>query len=439
MSIEEVITLNISRETTAISRAGFGTGMFLDANKRFTGRQLVITSASELIDNGFLATDNAYKAAAKYFGQELKPTRLAIGRRDSDDNVTLTFDAPTLGKVYSITVNDEVLTFTATVAETTAAEVAAAFELANAAGFTAASITFDDTAADGTAIIAPTVAGTDYTIKSEANITVAATYSESLTAAYTAIKNELDDFYFVMCYSHVKADVIEMATAVESDRKIYFTSSDEAATKDDTDATDTTSTLKALKDAGYDRTVLMYSATASAYPEAAFVGEGAPTDPGSRTWSYKRLAGVTVDSLTAAEISNVKNKNGNVYTNMTASGTPVTRDGKVVSGEWIDIIRGVDWSYARLTERLLSILVNNPKIPYTDNGIAIVGAEILAQRQDGINVGFLAGSEDDTLTLPKVADIAFNDKANRILTGVEFTWILAGAIQFTVINGTVTY
>jgi len=439
MSIEEVIQVNISRETSAVSQAGFGTGMFLDAHKRFTNRVLEISSASELLDAGFLSTDNAYKAALSYFGQELKPTKLAIGRRDSDDIATLTFDAPTVGKVYSITVNDEVLSFTATASETTAAEVAAAFELANTAGFTSAAITFDDTAADGTATITPTVPGTDYTVKSELNIEVAFTFSETLSDAFTAVKNENADFYFVMCYSHLKSDVLEMAAVVEAESKLFFTSNSEAEAYNTTDATDSTSTLKALKDAGYNRTACLYSAVAdSVYPEAAQVGGSAPRAPGSITWAFKSLAGVTVDSLSAGEISNVKNKNGNVYTNLTASGSPAVRDGKVVSGEFIDIMRGVDWLEARLSERILSLQLNSAKIPYTDNGLALIEAEIAAQRQDGINAGLLAGSEEDTIFIPKVRDISFNDKANRVLRGVTFEFILAGAVHLTIINGTVT-
>ena len=436
-NVSEVISLNISRETTAVSQEGFGTGMIMGLHKRFTERQQLISEASQALDLGFTSTDTEYVAAQKYFSQEVKSPLYVIGRQDTSDLSTITFDAPVTGKVYSININGQAMSFTATVAETTAAEVAAAFETANAAEIAAALIVFDDTAADGTATVTPTVASTAYTMKDEVSITVAVIASETLTDAYTAIKNEADSFYAVHLYTHVKADILEMAAVIESERKLLFVSSSESAAKDDTDASDTTSTLKALKDGQFFRTIYLWSGVADTqFTENAWSGRCLPEDPGSITWAYKQLAGVTIDNLTATEVANVKNKNGNILTPI--KGVATTRDGKTTGGEWIDVMRGVDWFYARLTERLFSLLVNSPKVPYTDAGIALVESEVLAQRQEGIAVGFLSGSENDTTTVPKEKDVSFNDKANRILRGVEFEYELAGAIQFMVINGTVT-
>lgn len=437
MGIEEAIVLNISRETTAVSRAGFGIGMFLGAHKRFTDRRLSVNTAQAVLDAGFLSTDDEYIAAQKYFSQERKPTALVIGRRGSADAVTLTFPAPTTGETYSVVVNGETLSFTATVAETTAAELAAAFETANSAGFTTAAITFDDSAADGSAIIAPTVASTDYSITDESNITVSVTFPESLTDALNAVIAEEDDFYGVMCYSHVKADVTELAAAVQPLRKLYFTSSSEAAIVDTTDTSDTDSVAAQLKAGNYDRTILLYSAVANTqYPEAAQMGEGLPTDPGSRTWAYKTLAGITNDKLTSGQITNAKDKNCNVYTRLLD--VPSIRDGKVASGEYIDIMRGVDWLHARLLERIALILFNAEKIPYTDTGLTVIRGAIAAQRQDGIDADFLSGSLDDTIVIPTEASINPVDKAARSVPGITFSFELAGAAQFFTINGSVT-
>ena len=438
MSLDQIVNVQISRQTTPVSRASFGLGMFLGAHKRFTNRIQQYTSVQSMLDAGFSSTDSEVIAAQKYFGQELTPTSLFIGRRAADDAVTLTFEAAAAaGVVYSLTINGEVATYTSAGAET-AAVVAAAFETANAAAFTAAGVTFDDTAADGTAILAPTVASTAYSLTNEQGIVITASYSETLTDALAAVRAENDTFYGVMCYSHVTADILEVAATVEAMSKIYITSSSESAVIDTPAATDTTSVAAQLEAAAYARTAMLYSAVADTqFPEAAWLGLMLPKDPGSATWKFKTLAGITRDSLTATQQTNATDKSANVYVEI--GGVNITLEGTVSAGEFIDVIRGIDWTDARLTERIYSVLVNNDKVAYTDTGIAQIQAEIEAQKADGIAVGFL---DDDpsthTVTVPKKADIAFNDRANRFLPGITFKFTLAGAIHAVSIQGTVT-
>lgn len=63
-------------------------------------------------------------------------------------------------------------------------------------------------------------------------------------------------------------------------------------------------------------------------------------------------------------------KTANFYSEV--GGVNITQEGKVASGEWIDIIIGTDWLEARLRESVYSALVNNRKIPYDDTGIAMI-------------------------------------------------------------------
>lgn len=438
MSLDQIVNVQISRQTTPVARASFGLGMFLGAHKRFTSRIQQYTSVQAMLDAGFSSTDSEVIAAQKYFGQELTPTSLFIGRRAADDNTTLTFTAAAqAGVVYSLTINGEVATYTSTGVETAAA-VAAAFETANGAVFTAAGVTFDDTAADGTAVMAPAVASTPYSLTSEQNIVIAASYTETLTDALAAVRAENDSFYGVMCYSHQTADILEVAAAVEAMKKVYVTSSSEAAIVDTSAATDTTSVAAQLEAAAYARTALVYSAVANTqFPEAAWMGLMFPKDPGSATWKFKTLAGITRDNLSATQQTNATDKSANVYVEI--GGVNITLEGTVSAGEFIDVIRGIDWLDARLTERIYSVLVNNDKVAYTDTGISQIQSQIEAQKAEGIFVGFL---DDDpsvhTITVPKKADIAFNDKANRFLPNVKFKFTLAGAIHALEIQGVVT-
>ncbi len=169
------------------------------------------------------------------------------------------------------------------------------------------------------------------------------------------------------------------------------------------------------------------------FPEFAWLGGLLPKAPGSITWKFKQLVGVTPDVLTTTAVNNIEAKNGNTY--QTVGGVNITQQGIVASGEFIDIIRGIDWIQARIGENVFSVLVNADKIPYTDPGVGVIIGTIRS---------FLTGPAVDNNVLventisvfaPKVADVSTSDKQNRLLPDVIFGATLAGAIHKTVITG----
>lgn len=186
-----------------------------------------------------------------------------------------------------------------------------------------------------------------------------------------------------------------------------------------------------------DRTALLFTKNANTeYPEAAWAGGILPYDPGSVTWAFKTLAGVTVDNLTSSEKSKALNNNVNTYT--TIGGVNITQNGTMASGRFIDIRRGVDWIQARMEENIFFQIANLPKIPYTDSGIAIIENEIRFVLNDAIGNNVIADDPEPTITVPKALDVSANDRANRLLPDVTFTARLAGAIHKVEINGTVS-
>jgi hypothetical protein len=119
------------------------------------------------------------------------------------------------------------------------------------------------------------------------------------------------------------------------------------------------------------------------------------------------------------------------------AGVNVTQNGKVAGGEYIDIIRFIDFIQARMQEKIFATLANATKIPYTDAGIAIIEADVRTVLERGvIQGGIVPGSI--VVNVPRAADISTNDKAERILTGITFSAQLSGAVQAVVINGTVS-
>lgn len=441
--IEQIIDVQISRQTTAVTQAGFGVMMFLGLHKRFNERAVEYATLAEMTTAGFEATDKEFIAASAYFGQPISPTKIIIGRQATADVQVITYSAAAAaGVTYTVTIDDgsgaaETFTHVSAGVET-AITVAAAMEvLVNASGTLA--ITHDDAAADGTATLTPDVALAPYTLKLSSNITDALTTTESLTDALNAVLVANSTFYGIAAYTHLEADILEISVFANAGKYLYGYSTANVTDK----TTALTAIMGQLQALTVDRTFGLWdeeagvgNGDATEYPEAAWIGDRFPSAPGSSTWMFKQLAGISVDSLTSTESTNIRNKNGNTYE--TIGGVNITREGKVASGEFIDVIRGVDWLESRMEERIFSRFVNLPKIPYTNAGIAIIEAEVRAQLQEAIVAGVLDGEQGFTVTVPRISEISANDRANRILPAITFVAKLAGAIHKATVRGTVT-
>ena len=83
-------------------------------------------------------------------------------------------------------------------------------------------------------------------------------------------------------------------------------------------------------------------------------------------------------------------------------------------------------------------MVNNPKVPYTDAGIAVIQSEVMRALALGVSNYFLASDPSPVVTVPKAADVPPTDKANRILRNVKFQATLSGAIHVVVVRGIVS-
>jgi hypothetical protein len=169
------------------------------------------------------------------------------------------------------------------------------------------------------------------------------------------------------------------------------------------------------------------------------LGSQLPTLPGSITWAYKSVSLVTVDNLTDGQKNAAHAKNANTY-DLVAS-VNITEEGKVCdggNGEWIDVIRGVDWIQVNMTADIYSLLVNLPKIPYSTAGIAQIEAAMIQVLSVAQTQGILSLDQTPIVSVPAIADVPAVDKATRTLNGATFSAVLAGAIQKINVNGVVT-
>lgn len=261
--------------------------------------------------------------------------------------------------------------------------------------------------------------------------------SGSVTDDLDAIQAVNDDWYALACTDRTSGVVQQIAAWVEARIKLFGTSSADPNIINQPVGTDTTSVAALFNNAGYVRSFVLYHQDSdSDYPECAWFGNCLPLQPGSETWAFKTLNSIAYSDLSSTQSNNVLAKKANTYTYV--GGVGITQAGTVSQGEYIDIVRGVDWLTSTIQTYVYSILVNNPKVPYTDAGITAVEAQIRRALSQGITNNFISADPEPTVTVPKAANVSYADKAARILRNVRFQATLAGAIQQIRIQGTVT-
>lgn len=256
-----------------------------------------------------------------------------------------------------------------------------------------------------------------------------------LATSMAAIQAEDNSWYGVALDQALASSQQALAAWVEANKRFSIMWTSNADTYDATKDTDLASVLQA---ATYDRTAVIFHTAPAAgndYPDAAWMGEGFPYDPGSSTWAYKTLKGVTKDNITPAKETVLVSKNCNYYSEV--GGVNITQEGKVASGEWIDIIIGTDWIEARLREAVFAALVNNRKVPYEDDGITVMQGIVKGVLMEAAAAGILQKNTIE-VSVPKYKDIPQADRVNRLLPDIKFTALYQGAIHRTKINGTIS-
>lgn len=167
---------------------------------------------------------------------------------------------------------------------------------------------------------------------------------------------------------------------------------------------------------------------------------------GEETWAMKPVATVSPAKLSSTFIKKLNAANISYIANVASKN--ITQGGKTSGGEWIDVIRFRDWLQNDMQTRIVNLLVVNPKIPYTDEGIGLVENQMLASLKEGQKYGGIAPEEYDsdgnslpgyTTSVPLAAEISSTDKASRILKDCKFSARLAGAIHAVEVSGCLTY
>lgn len=442
-TISDIVVVTISKETTAVSQPSFGIPAIIAefATSKTTttfDRYRYYTSLTEMTDDGWISTDEVYLAAVKIFGQNPVVEKIMVGRVDSADaawgdalsaiqiaqpdwytlsiipseTATIVFDAD------FVTSNNIDLTVAGTSVttvpfntdhDTTMTDLKDQIET----DVSGATVTLTDTGGDNRTL-------TIDVFGANATVTGLAVTGGASQATGTTTYSADDDVKATMAWT-------------ETQKKLFFYSTSDA---DAYDGVATTDLGYFASNAAYERTISVFAkASDDTYIEEAWQGECLPYDAGSQTWAYKTLAGISADTLTGGQRTALLAKNYNTYT--TRGGVNVTEEGKVASGEFIDIMRGIDWLESRLEVEIFTNLVNKRKIPYDDTGIQLIKTTVQSVLDEAVRAGVLqAGSVE--VTAPLYSTISSANKLARNLPDIDFTATLSGAIHKVEVNGTVT-
>lgn len=413
--LDQIIDISISLSKKTIATQGFGVPIIIGESMKLDRRAKSYASIAE-VGEDFAEGDAEYKMASIEFSQEKTPSAVMIGKKVVLASTAITAATNPSGDIVNI---EE--TGIGIAAEVGCSIAVSGFNEVEYNGtFTVTDIIDDDNiryTAASTPSATPSTGSGSYTL------------SETWTTATQKVYDYNSSWYAAHITSNVEVDILLVAAKIEVLKRFFIARTSDA---DNLDSADTGSLLYQLKALGYDRTAVMYNGdTTTKFIDAAWGGRMLPTIPGSENWAFKTLIGVTADDLQSSESSGVLANNGNTYE--VFADVSITRLGKVVSGEFIDIIRGVDWLQARLQENLYRLLINTEKVPYEDAGADMVENSMREIFEEAVRNGFIAKDADKkglyTITVPDVADISSVDKLARFLSGITFSGTLAGAIN----------
>lgn len=445
MALANISSVAITLDTTGVSRAGFGTPLFLAAGNFFLGRTAEYASVAEAAAVFPLDT-NQYLAIAAFFRNTPDVPVVKIGQATCVSKFVpdiYAADGTTLieGIIVAITVTDD------TGDTVTYSRVTQTGDTATSiSGLAVTAINADSVkvvaASDGVGFKITKDVGYEFVTSAHSNVTFSALSKEAYNTALAAIIQEDNDFYAITLESRVDADIELIAVATESLDKIFvFGSSDTDAIDYDVDSGSAGDVIAALAADNLFRTVAYWHHDCDGgYPECTFLGYNLPFDAGVESWgNIKVPIGYAQDprtgkKLSSTQLNNLQSRNCNFQ--VTLGGVDFNREGKVLAGEWIDIIRGRDALTSDLNADLVDLLISKQgtTLPYTDEGIN----EVLAVVQNRVYFyrdqrGFL--TDPISFIVPKSAGILRADKVSRTLNGLSFTATLSGAIHIVNITG----
>lgn len=440
-----IVDVKITIQDAHLTQQGFGTPIFITQHQEFDERVRGYSSLNAVADD-FDEQSNAYIAARRFFSQQPAPSIVKIGRRVGTFSGSASNFDNTTGQLSTHTFNINIpslstttpITITAQDAEAEADMISRLVVDINGNS----SVNTVLTASSSGTVLSMAAISSDvvFNVSTMTNFSGNFTATESPAQVINALIEEDSDFYFVSADDHTGVFITSMSSEVQALDKTYFFSLSEAsALKAVTDPLAPDDWTSKISDS---HTVALFHEEAGTFAECAYIASNAPYAAGSVTWANVQVIGLEASRaaingklLTETQKSNLFKRNINFIER--DAGVDFTRSGFTMSGEWIDVIRGVHWQTEDVAVSLKGLLLSQKggKVTYDNTGIARIREVLTTSLQRGVNRNFL---ESFTVVVPLVSQTSKQDRLDRVLNNVTFQGILAGAIQEVVVRGTVT-
>lgn len=219
-----------------------------------------------------------------------------------------------------------------------------------------------------------------------------------------------------------------------------------------------TTCISARNKGTVERTATFYhtdATTFGGFALAALLGTNSFDEADSAyTAKFKRILGLAPINVGSAAVQSITGFTPNIgqsnaaghmaNTYIDIGGRYFVVEGSVLTANvFIDEIHATDWIIARTEEEALAVLLNNKRVPFTDQGMETIASAARSVMQQATRAGIVAQDLDPltgeyepavTITVPSVFDVPESQRKARIAPAVVVRFRYAGAVHYTTIN-----
>lgn len=440
-SLSDIVPISISVSAAPVKGGSFSMPAIIGCSNRFSEVGRYYNDLSAMVSDGFLATDPEYLAAQAVWSQTPSAPKILVARRSlvSTPVCTLTPVAAN-STVYRVFVQNTLASYTSD-SSATVAEICTGLKSAiDALALSGVTVT------NNTTYLSIAVTAGKY-LRIKVDGTAGYCGFDKLLVDWThadpGIATDLgnlaayaQDWYgLILAGSMSPAEVAAAAVWANANGKLMLHASNQSAII--TTAAPGSDIVGVAHTANYSRVAVGFKADNGEFADAALMSNRFTFSPGSESWMFCSLDSVSADNLSSTHLQNIRNKNGFYFASF--GGVTISSEGKVASGEYIDVTRGVDGLRSDIQSSVYAALLKataNGKMPYTDVGAVALKAAILGALDRYERNGFLV-TKSSVVTIPSVASQSAADRAARKFAGITFSALLADAVHAVSISGTV--
>lgn len=181
----------------------------------------------------------------------------------------------------------------------------------------------------------------------------------------------------------------------------------------------TTDVASDLADTENTLAMVFYHRNGGGYFPSARLWGAVLARPVGSTFALRTLTGLPTDSLTSTERAHLESKSVTYYATLGNDGRTWGDDGggKAASGRFLDLSIYALYTNAQVQLGVLSALQTEPELPMDNGGVSQIKGAIEAKLAPGVRARKL---REVVVTVPDVDDIPAEDRAARLVSGIEW-------------------